>query len=84
MINIYEHRYYGDQSIEVVVYVAKDKQEARAFIGKAANDLNYGLVRHWVDGRDTDDLYYLYDCGPVTYYTKESIEEEGHGIDGQH
>ena len=82
MINIYEHRYYGDQSIEVVVYVAKDKQEAKAFIGKAANDLNYGLVRHWVDGRDTDDSYYLYDCGPVTYYTKESIEEEGHGIDG--
>ena len=82
MINIYEHRSYGGQDIEVVVYVAKDQKEARAFIGKTANDLNYGLVRHWVYGRGTSDAHYLYDCGPVTYYTKESIEEEGHEIDG--
>lgn len=77
MINIYEHRCYGDQSVEVVVYIAKDRQEARAFIGKVADDLNCGLVRHWVSGNDTDEPHYLYDCGPVTYYTKESIEEEG-------
>ena len=72
MINIYEHRCYSDQSIEVVVYIAKDKQEARV-----ADDLNCGLVRHWVSGNDTEEPHYLYDCGPVTYYTKESIEEEG-------
>lgn len=77
MINIYEHRCYGDQSVEVVVYIAKDKQEAIAFIGKVANDLNCGLVRQWVSDHDTDEPYYFYDCGPVTYYTKESINEEG-------
>ena len=76
MINIYEKRYYDDESVEIIVYMAKDKQEARAFIGKVANDLNHGLVRHWVYDYDPGETHYVYNCGRVTYYTKESIKEE--------
>ena len=76
MINIYESRYGGGAANEPIVYIAKDKKDARAFIGKAANDLNYGLVRHWVSGRDTAEPHYVYDCGPVTYFTTESIEDK--------
>jgi len=80
MINIYETRFHQDTPVEIIVYMAEDKKAARAFIGKAAEDLNYGLVRHWVSGRDSGHPQYTYDCGPVTYYTKESIEEEGNEI----
>lgn len=76
MINIYEFRYGEDTGSEPIVYIAKNKKDARAFIGNAAHDLNYGLVRHWVSGRDTGEPHYTYDCGPVTYFTTESIEEK--------
>ena len=52
---------------EEVALVA-DEKELMAFIGKEANEQNYGMYRHWVHG---DKAYY--DCGPRTYYVDANI-----------
>ncbi len=45
-----------------------DRESVRNKVGNTAFELNCGIYRYWEkDGR------YYYDCGPVTYYTKEPI-----------
>ncbi|MDV3427713.1 MAG: hypothetical protein LIR50_11935 [Bacillota bacterium] len=52
---------------EIVALVA-DEKELMAFIGKEANEHNYGMYRHWVREGDA-----YYDCGPRTYYVNANI-----------
>ena len=70
MIKIYRLRHFSEE--DTIEYEAQTEAEALKFIGAAAKELNFGIMRHWVSENPTQ---YLYDCGPVTYYTEVPIDE---------
>lgn len=69
IINVYEKQ--PDPLKEKIVFSGA-REACRNFIGHQAFELNHGNYYSWQMPSETEQLYF-FDCGPITYYTKENI-----------